>query len=330
MEASSNNDLHAAILLQEARRKAQDFLDHQKQFRLGVLHIEQANPKTTGLAETAQADIEAAIRMLQAVDRDIQAVAERGFAGPEFGQLLAAMQRTLEHGGRICFSGCGATGRLSILLEASWRGFWQDLRWQHPEIAGRVPNLEDHVISIMTGGDYALVRSVENFEDYGVFARRQVQEAHLGQGDLLVGFTGTAETSSVLGTLWQAVDDGAATFLVFNTPADVAARHIERARQVIEDPRIVKLCLNNGPMAVTGSTRMQSTSTQLLVVGDAMEMALVEWLGTHLHAPALKQLSIVPRSTADYCRCFAQLLDDLSHPQAVATMTAWIDRKSVV
>ena len=324
MEANGNNDLRLEALLGEARRKAQAFLDHQKQFRLGVLPIEQANPKTAWLAETAQKDPEAAIRMLQAVDRDVEAVADRGFASPEFAQLLAAMQRTLDQGGRICFSGCGATGRLSILLEASWRRFWQDLRSQHRDVAARLPNLEDRVVSIMTGGDYALVRSVENFEDYSVFGRRQVQEAHLGQGDILVGFTGTAETTSVLGTLWQAVDDGAETFLVFNTPADVAARHIERARQVIEDPRIVKLCLNNGPMAVTGSTRMQSTSTQLLVVGAALEMALVAWLGSQLDASALKQLSIVPRSSADYRRGFAELMEDLGQPQAVATMAAWI------
>ncbi|NLS96456.1 MAG: sugar phosphate isomerase [Planctomycetaceae bacterium] len=328
MEANGKSDLppqgHRETMLEEARRKARFFLDHQQQYRLGVLPIEQANPKTSRLAETAQADLEAAVRMLQAVDWDIVPVADRGFAGREFGALLVAMRRTIDGGGRICFSGCGATGRLSILLEASWRRFWQELRVGHPAIAARLPDLEDRIVSIMTGGDYALVRSVENFEDYGVFGRRQVQEAHLGQGDILVALTGTAETSSVIGTLWQAVDDGAGTFLVFNTPADVAARHIERARQVIDDPRIGKLCLDNGPMAVTGSTRMQSTSTQLLVVGAALEMALDEWLGARLDAAELKRLCIVPKSTEHYRRQFAELMDDLGRPQAVTAMAAWI------
>lgn len=322
MEANSNNDLRRAALLQEARRKARSFLDHQQQYRLGVLPIEQANPKTARLAETALDDPEAAIRMLQAVDRDIEAVARRGFGSSEFGDLLAALQTTLHQGGRICFSGCGATGRLSILLEAAWRRFWQEIHSEHPDLAARLPDLEDRVVSIMTGGDYALVRSVENFEDFSAFGRRQVREACLGRGDMLVAFTGTAETASVLGTIWQAVDDGARTFLVFNTP-DAAARHIERARQVIEDPRIVKLCLDNGPMAVSGSTRMQSTSTQLLVVGAALEMALMACLESRLGESDRKRLSVVPRSTDDHLRTFSELMEDLGQPPAVATMAAW-------
>jgi N-acetylmuramic acid 6-phosphate etherase len=311
-------------LLRESHRKAQHFIDHERQFRLGVLPIEQAHPKTLGLAETAQEDPQAAIRMLQAVDRDLGPVVERGFASPEFARLLAAMQRTLLGGGRICFSGCGATGRLSILLEAAWRRFWQELPQRQPAIAQRLPGLEDRVVSIMTGGDYALIRSVENFEDLATSGRRQVQEARLGKGDILVAFTGTGETTSVIGTVWQAVDDGAETFFVFNTPAEVVARHIERGRQVIEDPRIVKLCFDNGPMAVTGSTRMQSTSTQLLIVGAGLEMALAGLLRTRLDASELERLGAASASAADYQRSFARLIDDLGQSQAVAAMAAWV------
>jgi len=326
----ANGPAGAPVDLQAARRRAQQFVDHEQQFRLGVLPIEQAHPKTVGLAETAQRDPQAALRMLQAVDRDLGPVAAQGFASPEFGWLLDAIERTLQGGGRICFSGCGATGRLSILLEAAWRRFWQDLRAQQPTIAARLPHLEDRVVSIMTGGDYALIRSVENFEDLAAAGRRQVQEAGLGPGDLLVAFTGTAEPTSVIGTVWQAVEAGAATLFVFNTPAAIVAQHIERGRQVLEDRRVVKLCLDNGPMAVTGSTRMQSTSTQLLVVGTALELALVELLRTHLEPAELERLDLGVASAAECPRHFARLMDDLGQPAALATMEAWIRREEQV
>ena len=310
--------------MSHARENADFFLTHERAFRLGVLPTEQSNPKTVGLAETAQQDLPAAIRMLQTVDEDVGPVAQRVFAGAEFRRLVAAIRTALEGQGRICFSGCGATGRLSILLEAMWRQFWQNLRRRHPAIATRLPDLEDRVVSIMTGGDYALIRSVENFEDYAVFGRRQVQEARLGPGDVLVAISEGGETSSVIGTVWQALDDGAEALFIFNNPADVLARHVERSRQVIEAPRVTKLDLACGPMAVAGSTRMQATTSELLVAGAGLEIALVETLRSRLDAEELARLEISATEPADYRSRFAQLLDDLGQPLSVAAMAAMV------
>ena len=168
----------------EAHRKACEFIEQEQQFHLGALPTEQSNPKTRGLAETAERDPAAAIRMLQAVDADVLPKAERVFAGQEFPLLVAAMERAIDGGRQICFSGCGATGRLSILLESAWRHFCWELRQKHPDIAARLPDLGDRAVSIMTGGDYALIRSVENFEDHMEFGRQQVREAGLGEGDV--------------------------------------------------------------------------------------------------------------------------------------------------
>jgi N-acetylmuramic acid 6-phosphate etherase len=309
---------------QEAHRKAQQFIDQEKQFHLGVLPTEQSNPKTRGLAETSQNDLEQAIRMLQAVDGDVPPKAAQVFASAEFKRLVESLRQVTAGQGRVCFSGCGATGRLSILLETIWRQFWQDLRSKHPAIAAKLPNLEDRATSIMTGGDFALIRSVESFEDYAVFGRRQVQEAGLGKGDVLVAITEGGETSSVIGTVWQAIDNGAEAFFVFNNPADVLARHIERSRQVIDDPRITKLDLASGPMGVAGSTRMQATTSELLVVGAALEIALADLLQSRLSAAELAELHVVARQPLDYNTVFLQLLADLGKPEAVGAMAAMI------
>jgi N-acetylmuramic acid 6-phosphate etherase len=310
--------------LQEAHRKAQHFIDEEQEFHLGALPTEQSNPKTVGLAETAQRDLEAAVRMLQSVDADVTPKASRVFASDEFQRLVAAMRRAVQGRGRICFSGCGATGRLSILLEAAWRQSWQELRQQPPDVAARLPDLESRVVSIMTGGDYALIRSVENFEDHAVFGRRQVQEAGLGKADVLVAISEGGETSSVIGTVAQAIDNGAEVFFVFNNPADVLARHVQRSRRVIEDPRVTKLDLCSGPMAVAGSTRMQATTSELLVVGGALEIALADTLRM-LGGPSLAAAGKRPAASRnDYAPRFARLLEELGKPQAVAAMTAMI------
>ncbi|MDZ7634547.1 MAG: hypothetical protein U5L72_08970 [Bacteroidales bacterium] len=94
---------------------------------------------------------------------DIYPMAQRIFRGKEYERLVKAGVKAISDGKKIIFSGCGATGRLSILLESFWRCFFRDLREIHPGIYERVKHVENSVFSIMTGGDYALIRAVEIF-----------------------------------------------------------------------------------------------------------------------------------------------------------------------
>ena len=308
-----------------AREKAEFFLAHEQAFRLGSLPTECSNPKTARFSQTAAGEVAAGIRMLASVDAEILPVAERVFGSAEFARLVDALADAGRSGKRICFSGCGATGRLSILLEAAWRRFWQELQTSHPQVGARLADFEPCAVSIMTGGDHALIRSVEGFEDYTSFGRHQVTELGLGRGDVLVATTEGGETSSVIGTAWQALEAGAQVFFVFNNPAPVLVARVERSRQVIEEPRITKLDLATGPMAIAGSTRMQATSIELLVIGGALEMAMVRLLQERLSPAEFAQLGVEPRAAADYPRLFADLLEQLSQPEAVAAMAGLVE-----
>jgi N-acetylmuramic acid 6-phosphate etherase len=128
----------------------------------------------------------------------------------------------------------------------------------------------------------------------------------------------------VIGTIWQALDNGAEVFFAFNNPAALLAQHIERSRQVVEDPRVTKLDLTCGPMAVAGSTRMQATTSELLVVGAALETALAETLRAKLDAADMAQLGIVSAASHDYSRWFSELLHELGEPPAVAAVAAMV------
>jgi len=226
-------------------------------------------------------------------------------------------------GRRIYFTGCGATGRLSILFEAAWRRFWREMEPCHPDAA----RMQDRCISVMAGGDFALIKSVEGFEDFPDFGRRQLKEAGVQRDDVVVAITEGGETPFVIGTAWQGLDAGAHVFFVYNNPSDLLRRHVQRSREVLEEPRIRKLDLATGPMAITGSTRMQATTTELLVVGAALETAIAHAYEDIGMAP---EFGPTPRSSQEYGRLFGRLLHQLSSPQAVAAIARMVELEEQV
>jgi N-acetylmuramic acid 6-phosphate etherase len=255
-----------------SKDKANQFLTEEQAFRLGPLLTESSHPKTQTLSQTIQQDTEAGIRLFQSVDQDLVEKLDMLFSQDGYVTLVDALLNALSQGRRIFFTGCGATGRLSILLEAAWRRFWQGIPG-HPQAR----QMEQSCISVMAGGDFALIKSVEGFEDFPDFGRYQLREAGVQAGDVVVAITEGGETPFVIGTAWEGLDTGAHVFFVYNNPTDLLCQHVERSREVLEDPRITKLDLATGPMAIAGSTRMQATTAELLVVGSALEQALLAW-----------------------------------------------------
>lgn len=268
---------------------ARHFELEETPFHLGFLPTEQSSVLTRSLDKKFARSTSEGIRNLQEVDRNVLAMAEKVFASTEFAGLCDAVTGTIKAGNKVVFSGCGATGRLSILLEAMWRT--------------GCPEYADQVKSIMTGGDYALVKSVESFEDYAVFGARQVQELPMLPGDLLVAITEGGETSSVLGTVKEFTACGGRAFLLFNNPAALLREHLERCREAIDNPAVTVLDLSCGPMALAGSTRMQATTSEQLIASSALEIAAARLYNT----PAVTGLAAG----------FARLLELLETPEVV-------------
>lgn len=305
--------------MQEAKDKAREFLQREKAFRLGQLLTESSHPKTRTLSQTIQADMRAGLRQLASVDEDIVTALDGIFSQEAYPQMIAAFLEAMHAGKRIFFTGCGSTGRLSILLEAIWRQFWRELK---RDLVGQTPptDLEDRCISIMAGGDFALIKAVEGFEDFPDFGRYQLRQAGVQASDVVVAITEGGETPFVIGTAWEGLDSGATVFFVYNNPTDLLRRHVERSREVIEEPRIGKLDLTTGPMAIAGSTRMQATTVELLIVGAALETALIQWLQETLPASAQAKLALRPLSAQAYHQQFEKLLEELTANNAVDAM----------
>ena len=255
-----------------AKAKARDFIENERQFHLGFLPTEQSNPITASLEDDFRRSTIAGVQCLQRGDRQIPITMRHVFAGRRFERLVSAMEATLRAPkGRIIFSGCGATGRLSILLESMWRDFFHR---RAAELSPEERALADRSASIMTGGDFALIKSVEFFEDFAEGGRRQAASLNVGEGDTFVAITEGGETSSVLGTLQYAVEHGATCFLVFNNPADILRAHLDRCREAIDNPKVTVIDIYCGSMSLAGSTRMQATTSEQLLCSRALEMAL--------------------------------------------------------
>ena len=255
-------------------RRSEDFLKISDQFQLGVLTTESSHPVTANLSEVAKRDVSSALGLLFEADADVvrkyREFAESGRAQ----SIKDVVLRALKNGGKVFFTGCGSTGRLSIQLVSIWRDFWQQKRACGLKCSPAPEAFEHRAFSVMAGGDFALIKSVEGFEDFTAFGQKQLADLGVGAADVVFAITEGGETSFVIGTAWQGLEAGAKVYFVYNNPDDILCRHVQRSREIIREPRIEKINLTTGPMSITGSTRMQATTIQLCVMLTVLEMVL--------------------------------------------------------
>ena len=261
---------------ESSNKRSEEFLKISDQFQLGVLTTESSHPVTANLSDTAKRDVNAALGLLFEADGDVvrkyREFAESGRAQ----NIKEALLRALKNGGKVFFTGCGSTGRLSIQLVSIWRDFWQRQRARGLACTPSAAEFENRAFSVMAGGDFALIKSVEGFEDFTAFGKKQIADLGVSSKDVVFAITEGGETSFVIGTAWQGLEVGAKVYFVYNNPDEVLCKHVKRSREVIEEPRIEKINLTTGPMSITGSTRMQATTIQLCVLLTVLEMVLRE------------------------------------------------------
>lgn len=256
----------------EARKRSNAFLNEEKAYRLGFVEAEQSNPKTRLLGETTVNNTAEGVKMLLNVDKDLIGLYDQTIRGKDFDAFYRDALTSLRTGGRIVISGCGSTGRLAMRVEASWRTAVAALCRQNRNAAA----LSEKVLSLMTGGDYAVIRAVESFEDYIELGEKQTEELHLTEKDILVGVTATGETTSVLGTARRALADGAKVWMIVCSDPEKVAEKLARARDVFHHAHCRTLYIRCGGMAVTGSTRMQSSTIEQALLCTCLELCLSE------------------------------------------------------
>ena len=246
----------------KAKELSKNFIENEKEYMLGFVEAEQSNPLTKTLGEDYKENTLKGINALIKADEALVKLFDKIISSNEFDAFADRVYYSITNGGRIILSGCGSPGRLAMRLEASWRKRMKGTQF------------ENSVLSIMTGGDYALIRAVESFEDYIQLGRMQARELNLNKYDTLIGATATGETTSILGTAIQALDDNASVYMVICTDPKTLLGKLKRADDVYTHKNCKSIYIPCGGMAVTGSTRMQSTTIEQTVIASALEISL--------------------------------------------------------
>ncbi|MES2857092.1 MAG: hypothetical protein V4692_14585 [Bdellovibrionota bacterium] len=237
---------------------AEHYLNIASQFQLGDLPTEARHPSTNDLSELSVKNLGQAIEKFKQVE--IDSLTSLGTKARALGQLRSSIDSAISQGKRVFLVGCGATGRLSLTLETLWR-----------EINADNPEKVDRVVSFMAGGDYALVRSIENFEDHPEYGERQLTDLGFSEGDLLIATTEGGETPFVIGAVEAAAKlSKRRPWFLFCNPAEALKLRLERSRRVLNNPGIISHSFETGPMAISGSTRLQASTVLMLAVGSAM------------------------------------------------------------
>lgn len=218
------------------------------EFNLGNITTEGFNPTTKNLSNDCKNNISKALLSLKEVD--LQALTVLKNKSQELYNIFLKIKSARASGGRVFLCGCGATGRLSLAIET----------------IARTIGLED-VIGFMAGGDYALIKSVESFEDRMSYGARQLLELGFEDGDTLLAITEGGETSFVIGAALEAAKFCAQSPIFIYCNPDDQLIGLKRCKDVLEDRRIIKLNLTTGEMALSGSTRMQATTVQMFAAG---------------------------------------------------------------
>lgn len=290
-----------------SRKRSDEFLKISGQFKLGALVTESSHPVTAHLSDVAKKDIAAALKLLFEADADVVKKYREFAASAHAAQIKDQILGSLKAGGRIFFTGCGSTGRLSILLDSVWRDFWQRQK--------SASDYQNRTFSVMAGGDYALIKSVEGFEDFTAFGKKQITDLAVSSKDIVFAITEGGETSFVIGTAWAGVEAGAKVYFVYNNADNILCEHVQRSREIIQDPRIQKINLTTGPMSITGSTRMQATSIQLCVMLTILEMVVSELTGQ----PA------TPALPSQFLTALEKLHAALQSPEVLASLAQIVE-----
>lgn len=204
------------------------------------LSTEQRNAATLGLDAGSVGDT---LRLLHEADAAVHAAVGRAL--PALISLADGLVARMKRGGRLIYIGAGTSGRLGV-LDAS-------------ECPPTFQSDPGQVVGIIAGGDSALRVSSEGKEDEVEGGARDVGALQLTANDTVVGIAAGGTTPYVWGALAHAKACGALTGII----CCVSRAALEQSKLKLEDAAHI-ICLEVGPEALMGSTRMKSgTATKL-------------------------------------------------------------------
>lgn len=160
---------------------------------------------------------------------------------PQIARAVDVLHRVLKNGGRMFYVGAGTSGRLGVLDAA-----------ECPPTFGVDP---DMVQGHIAGGDEALRRAVEGFEDDAEEGAALIERCGVTDRDAVIGISASGSAAFVIAALQKAADIGAVTIGVVNNKNT----KLEKVCDICISPVV-------GPEVIAGSTRLKAGTAQKLVL----------------------------------------------------------------
>ena len=242
----------SAIVKKFTQEQIKDFWDHHTRFLQANLVTESPHPETSSLSYLCQTDLASAFIQFKQIE--LECINKIYSYTKQISYLQNAIQNCLKNNNNIFLVGCGASGRLAMLLKRIWELY-------NPQALKRV-------ICVSSAGDTSLIKSVEQFEDRADFGIKQLILQGYSENDLVIGLSASGESPFILAAVKHAAKGINRPWLIFNNPIESL---LERnPEHILAKDQINYIALDVGPMALTGSTRLQATTAMQIAVGIAL------------------------------------------------------------
>ena len=223
------------------------FEDFEKKFALGQTSTEQNHPITRQLSQVMHESVARGMGLLVKVDEGIL----QGFES--FLPTIHKLAPALSEKRRIFLVGSGSSGRVAI------------------DIAAKCKNSTPSIIAIIAGGDSAIVKAREGFEDSETAGEEALREYHIGADDAVILISASGSAPFNVGCGQFSANAGACVFYFYNSTSIPLRTQNLFTRD--ENP-VIPLCVDIGPQAIGGSTRLQGATLAEACLGALLTDAL--------------------------------------------------------
>lgn len=280
------------------------FEEFAREFDLHAVSTEQLHPITKTLSQTMHKSIPDGLELLLAVDEKVINGLEAFI--PTIESLAPILAEKIRKGGRIFLIGSGSSGRVAVDIAA--------------KCIQAFPKVKSQIRGMIAGGDSALIRAKEGFEDSEADGRRVFENDGLGPNDSVILISASGSASFNVGCGHFAAEKGAQVFYFYNSKGVPVRTQNLFDRSV--NP-VVSLCVDIGPQAIAGSTRLQAATLTEAAIGALLVSTLYLHAGNAFLAEEfLKQLlsnmrqgiSLIRKHLTSIARYVAMEKDVLSDP----------------
>ncbi len=230
------------------------FEEFEKEFALGNVATEQLHSATTHLSQVIHKNISEGMELLLKVDEHVVKGLESFI--PSIRGLSLSIADKIGRGGRVFLVGSGSSGRVGIELAA--------------KCSTKFPHNKGQIQGIVAGGDSAFIRAKEGFEDSEADGEKALRDHHLGPQDTVILISASGSACFNIGCGHFSANTGASVFYFYNSQ-NIPAR-TQRLFERNANP-VIPLCVDIGPQAIGGSTRLQAATLAEACLGALLGSA---------------------------------------------------------